>query len=590
MSSSASANTSITKKISFDILSYIRGSRDEHGLRHGDYLNYRRYCTRRLHRMRRASKLTLGKGRFQQKEVNVAHVMNDLRALHIVVVCAERAWAMAMQKKSDNEDSDNTYNTMKKMHMKRRLSKAVRYAKKVVALCAEVGDDVTNRHAQAYAAHMEAYVHLENEAFSDARAQLVAARALYLSMAQDTGISEGSRKLCRTVAEEIEPNIRYAHLRLGGSDGAELDKLLSSSVSALSSMLSSLQINKPQVSEKTESMDNIVFRQTVVPVGKAPKLREAIFSLRSSFAGLSESSTVNALEEFTSTASSAVGILKSSAQHVTGQQFHACEALLKFFSLQGTLLRNYSLIRGFSGSTFEDFVAQTLSSFGVLPSLSSSVATTAAERSARAMKLLQTSATLVDEAIRGVEFISQDPDLVKLLSFQAQLCDIERFVFSCDHALLTGLQWQESMAFVEAAGQLLSARQPSDFTVNDPDLGRVTQFATEQHSRLASKLQKRRVQLQALYDLSTNASSIVSNENAPFIVSEHLNEFPPSLGNIVAADLPPKPRPLPVRPVFFDLAAETVTYPDFSQQVAALPKKESKPAASGGLFGFWRRG
>ena len=54
-------------EVSLDIFDVIKSSRAQHGLRHGDYLRYRQYCARRLHRIRKTLKLTQGKGRFVKR-------------------------------------------------------------------------------------------------------------------------------------------------------------------------------------------------------------------------------------------------------------------------------------------------------------------------------------------------------------------------------------------------------------------------------------------------------------------------------------------------------------------------------------------
>ncbi len=59
-------------KVSLDILATVRQSQAGNGVRHGDYLRYRRYCARRLRRMRVSKDIRIlhGKGRaFVKKEI-----------------------------------------------------------------------------------------------------------------------------------------------------------------------------------------------------------------------------------------------------------------------------------------------------------------------------------------------------------------------------------------------------------------------------------------------------------------------------------------------------------------------------------------
>ena len=51
-----------------EIFNVVKSSHALHGLRHGDYVRYRQYCTRRLHRIRKVVGLTHGKGRFIKRQ------------------------------------------------------------------------------------------------------------------------------------------------------------------------------------------------------------------------------------------------------------------------------------------------------------------------------------------------------------------------------------------------------------------------------------------------------------------------------------------------------------------------------------------
>ena len=45
--------------LSLHVLSTIKNSQMQNGLRHGDYQRYRQYCSRRLHRLRKSLKVDL---------------------------------------------------------------------------------------------------------------------------------------------------------------------------------------------------------------------------------------------------------------------------------------------------------------------------------------------------------------------------------------------------------------------------------------------------------------------------------------------------------------------------------------------------
>lgn len=88
-------------EVSLDIFDVIKSSRAQHGLRHGDYLRYRQYCARRLHRIRKTLKLTQGKGRFVKKPLE-PRMVREGRHLLLPLICSERAWSYAMQLKRES--------------------------------------------------------------------------------------------------------------------------------------------------------------------------------------------------------------------------------------------------------------------------------------------------------------------------------------------------------------------------------------------------------------------------------------------------------------------------------------------------------
>ena len=87
--------------VSLDLFDLVRSSRNAHGLRHGDYLRYRQYCSRRLLRLRRSLKLTHGKGRYKPQPLEL-RMVRDPKHLMLPLFCCERAWAYAMQVKREN--------------------------------------------------------------------------------------------------------------------------------------------------------------------------------------------------------------------------------------------------------------------------------------------------------------------------------------------------------------------------------------------------------------------------------------------------------------------------------------------------------
>ncbi len=104
----------------------------KHGLRHNDYQRYRGYCSRRLARVRKATKMVQGeKKRFHKKEVT-GESLREEKLLEIPLMTTERAWAYAMQLKFEMNTEPR-----KRFHMINRMRKAVKEAEKLERLVME---------------------------------------------------------------------------------------------------------------------------------------------------------------------------------------------------------------------------------------------------------------------------------------------------------------------------------------------------------------------------------------------------------------------------------------------------------------------
>ncbi|KAG8221898.1 hypothetical protein J437_LFUL006716 [Ladona fulva] len=70
------------QKFTFEILKIIKEAQQQHGLRHGDYQRYRGYCTRRIRRLRKVLRITQGdKRHFKKKEITEAMVKDEKKIL-----------------------------------------------------------------------------------------------------------------------------------------------------------------------------------------------------------------------------------------------------------------------------------------------------------------------------------------------------------------------------------------------------------------------------------------------------------------------------------------------------------------------------
>lgn len=192
----------------------------QHGLRHGDYQRYRRYCTRRLRRLRLHAKLTHSHGTgggasgkrgggqggrqpqpFQAKPVTLSTLAESGRGLReehllLALLGAERAWGLAMQLKQDHAGGHGGRGMPSHVrnHVIRRLRRAAACAAELKALCqgptgAMAVAERTALEAEAYSAGMGALLALEQERWGEALAGLRVAHSVLSRFAEMPGAS-----------------------------------------------------------------------------------------------------------------------------------------------------------------------------------------------------------------------------------------------------------------------------------------------------------------------------------------------------------------------------------------------------------------
>ncbi|KAG8652718.1 signal recognition particle subunit SRP68 isoform X2 [Manihot esculenta] len=184
----------------------------QHGLRHGDYARYRRYCTARLRRLYKSLKFTHGRGKYTRRAITES-IVTEVRFLHLVLYSAERAWSHAMEKRQLPDGP----NARQRIYLIGRLRKAVKWADLFSRLCAAKGDSRTSLEAEAYAAYMNGNLLFEQDRTWDtALKNFISARAVYEELGKYGDLE--NQLLCRERVEELEPSIRYCRHKIGQSN------------------------------------------------------------------------------------------------------------------------------------------------------------------------------------------------------------------------------------------------------------------------------------------------------------------------------------------------------------------------------------
>ncbi|KAJ6410511.1 hypothetical protein OIU84_007288 [Salix udensis] len=202
----------INPRFSINVLQLLKSAQMQHGLRHGDYARYRRYCTARLRRLYKSLKFTHGRGKYTRRAINESTV-TEVRYLHMVLYTAERAWSHAMEKRQLLDGP----NAKQRIYLIGRLRKAVKWADLFSRLCAAKGDSRTSLEAEAYASYMNGLLLFEQDRNWDtALKNFISARAVYEELGKYGALE--NQVLCRERVEELEPSIRYCRHKIGESN------------------------------------------------------------------------------------------------------------------------------------------------------------------------------------------------------------------------------------------------------------------------------------------------------------------------------------------------------------------------------------
>ncbi|XWS51497.1 hypothetical protein CRYUN_Cryun12cG0181400 [Craigia yunnanensis] len=202
----------ISPKFSINVLQLLKSAQMQHGLRHGDYARYRRYCTARLRRLYKSLKFTHGRGKYTRKAISESTV-TEVRFLHLVLYMAERAWSHAMEKRQLPDGP----NARQRIYLIGRIRKAVKWANLFSHLCSVKGDSRTSLEAEAYASYMKGTLLFERDQNWDtALRNFKSARAVYEELGKYGDVE--NQVLCHERIEELEPNIRYCLHKIGQSN------------------------------------------------------------------------------------------------------------------------------------------------------------------------------------------------------------------------------------------------------------------------------------------------------------------------------------------------------------------------------------
>lgn len=291
------------------IHSLIESSQSQHGLRHGDYAQYRSYCTRRLSRLRHAKPVRLelsklattekgsnkaGRHAFKPilhyREPSLANKVADkhINFMLVELMSTERAWSYAMELKADYDDIKSGAAKSKKegsrSHFMKRFRKAVTFSNRLEQMALAAADDKTIVEAKAYATWMRGNLSLEKADHKTACVEYGAALNICRTLGQpsdvDTDVPSLEMRDYFTARAEnvIEPLLRFCQYELREGGMSEYDILNLMKDLSIDGLDNEKGISATSTSTPSATTSSIEFRNQTVPISNNA-LRVALLKL-----------------------------------------------------------------------------------------------------------------------------------------------------------------------------------------------------------------------------------------------------------------------------------------------------------------------
>ncbi|KAJ5656826.1 Signal recognition particle subunit SRP68 [Penicillium longicatenatum] len=602
-----------------EITDYIFKEREE-VLLVGDYNAYRAHATRKLHKLRKKLGQATAKGRkyTAKPAVTPENVGDNVAYVHLLLLGSERAWAQAMHMKSTHsaDPSAKGISGAARRHIISRLNKATGYAQHLVSLLHEqsvsCASDIDVLEARAYLATISGALCLEKRKWEQCLHDYAIARVIYTALGQQVK-KDAFRDL---LTGTVDPSLRYAAYQMKLPRSKPTSSLAIEFFPSNSEIRSEVEKFDPSClaeeaagtrrtaeGEVQKLPESVTWGSRTVPLEDASisqalaaaSAAEALLATWLTEAGRSATAKdqAAAYDNVIIASQDAVDATKTAIDDLASEGVDAGDKRMQALQITRTSV-NYSLIGwrvgrnrvlcgGKDGLTFEDEQV-------------SANKKTSKQNGGNGKKLnrLRERVVLYDSTLQSLDFILELPGVAADSAFVQDL-EAKRSYFRAlrclalgrSHAVL-GKPTEALALFAHAFDLVRSETSLSSIDSEGPprlDVSRV------QVSALTTTLQELVAQYRGLATLERFDTNSGASQQRPLV--ERLQQFAPEtdLKNLVP--YPPQMQPVPVKPLFLDVAWNYIDYPrstnatanpDSAQAAAPAPEEKT----SRGWFGFGR--
>lgn len=517
-----------------------------------------------------------------------------------------------------------------KSHIRSRLYKASTYAGQLVDLLGnkEVtkATSETLLEARAYYVSLQGAIEFEKQSWDNCLREYSEARFIYIAVAQSSGPKQDAlfQDLLNTT---IDPSIRYAAYQLKLPRTTSIDSIISRYVPKDSAFVREI------LKERPDALDDPATAQKRTPSGNAENVPKTI-QWRSRVVSLEDAAIATALaavsnaetklsaylvsnpdaapqekaaayDEVLIPSQDAVDATKTALDELSAEGVPQGDRRMQALQITRTAVnyalvgwrigRNRILCGRQDGALLEPETHKK-------PRQGRKATEVQEESTERKLTRLRERVVLHNSTIQSLDSVKELPGVAADQKFVEEL-DAKRAYFAAlrclaiarSHALL--LQTKKALALLSRALDLANRASPHASSTQTPDekppnLDITPAQASDLHSLLQSLVSQHR----ALVELDNirSASSNKNNNPVPPLI-ERLDEYPPNDVDLTKlVTYPPKVEPIPVKPLFLDVAFNYIEYPGRVRKINGKAVNGVTEGAKGveekkrGWFGFGR--
>ncbi|KAJ5601301.1 hypothetical protein N7510_010835 [Penicillium lagena] len=619
-----------------EITDFIFREREE-VLLAGDYNAYRAHTTRRLHKLRKKLGQTTAKGRkytakppvgAENVGSNVAYVsivsfscyltnlLCSCSYVHLLLLGSERAWAHAMNMKSTHsaDPSAKGLSGTARRHIISRLTKATGYAQHLVSLLHDQStsgaSDIDILEARAYSATISGALWLEKRKWEQCLHDYSIARVIYTALGQQVK-KDAFRDL---LSGTVDPSLRYAAYQMKLPRSKPTSSLAIEFFPSDSKMRSEVEKIDPSClaeeaagtrrtaeGEVQELPGSITWRSRTVALedasisqalAAAAAAETSLTSWLANNSGRSANSKdkAAAYDNVIIASQDAVDATKTAIDDLASEGVDPGDKRMQSLQITRTAV-NYTLVGWRVGRNRVLCGEQDGLSFEEEESAKGKKGAKRPAGNGKKLNKLRERVVLYDSTLQSLEFILELPGVAADSAFVQEL-DARRHYFRALRCLALGRSHSvlgrstEALALFSQALDLVNSAATSQST--DPKGPPKLDVSRAQVGTLELTLRELVAQYRGLVTLEKLTAEDASQSAGQRPLVERLHQFAGAqtdLRNLVP--YPPQMLPVPVKPLFFDVAWNYIDYPR-ADGVEKSEEPQAEEKKGRGWFGFGR--